>query len=181
MSPTMPDFKPTIMEQPSPINMSTSREGNARTQNEHHIAASTNAHGFSQDEWERELDIKLVFKYLRSRFSSRFSSSPSGAAPSHHLASPSSALDIAAKAARVRQHHPLLSSRPRTAERRAFKAMAPSSPVALRRAPSCASQSTRRSARRSSCSSRHYWDIGGSLGTGSVIASNGPMGSWGDV
>jgi hypothetical protein len=182
MSPTMPEFKPTIMQQTSPVNISNGREGDASEHDEHHMANPTNAHGFSQEEWERELDIKLVFKYLRSRFSSRFSSTPSSSAPSHHhLASPSSAQDMAAKAARVRQHHPLLSSRPRTAERRAFKVMSPSSPVALRRAPSCASQSTRRSARRSSCSSRHYWDIGGSLGTGSVIASNGPMGSWGDV
>jgi len=181
MSPTIPEFEPTVMHQASAIEISTSREANAPTQDEDHMTTPTTANGFSQDEWERELDIKLVFKYLRSRFSSRFSSTPSSSAPSHHLASSGSPQDMAAKAARVRQHHPLLSSRPRTAERRSFKAMSPSSPVALRRAPSCASQSTRRSARRSSCSSRHYWDIGGSLGTGSVIASNGPMGSWGDI
>ncbi|PTB74680.1 hypothetical protein M440DRAFT_6072 [Trichoderma longibrachiatum ATCC 18648] len=52
----------------------------------------------------------------------------------------------------------------------------------MRHHSSCASQSTRRSARRSSVSSRHYWDIGGSIGTGSMIAAapNAPMGSWGE-
>ena len=132
---------------------------------------------FTKEEWERELDIKLIFRYIRSRFTSRPNSSqPAG---SSHIAT-SSTQDTAAKAARVRQHHPLI-SRSRPTERRSFKAVAPSSPVALRHHSSCASQSTRRSARRSSCSSRHYWDIGGSLGTGSLIASNGPMGSWGEV
>jgi hypothetical protein len=180
LSPTMPEFKPTIMQQWSPVRNSTSRDAKAPTYDD--CGTPSNTHGFSQEEWERELDIKLVFKYLRSRISSRFSSAPSNTTTSCHHATPSTAPDIAAKAARVRQHHPLLSGRPRTTERRGFKAMTPSSPVGLRRAPSCASQSTRRSAaRRSSCSSRHYWDIGGSLGTGSVIASNGPMGSWGDL
>lgn len=131
---------------------------------------------FTKEEWEQDLDIKLVFKYLRSRFSSRFSSStpPVGAIPS-------TAQETAAKVARVRQHHPLIARTRPAAERRTFKATTPSSPVAMRHQSSCASQSTRRSARRSSCSSRHYWDIGGSLGTGSMIASNGPMGSWGEV
>ncbi|KAF7550965.1 hypothetical protein G7046_g7850 [Stylonectria norvegica] len=132
---------------------------------------------FTQEEWEKDLDIKLVFRYLRSRFLSHGSNAPpSGTA---HLAT-SSTQDTAAKVARVRQHHPLI-SRTRPVERRVFKATTPSSPVALRHASSCASQSTRRSARRSSVSSRHYWDIGGSLGTGSMVASNGPMGSWGEV
>lgn len=114
--------------------------------------------------------------------------------------------EAAAKVARVRQHHPLVgrgtSAARQTGERRpmpAFRNMnatggvnTPSSPILGMRhghahgtATSCASQSTRRSARRSSISSRHssrhYWDIGGSIGTGSMIASAGPMGSWGEV
>lgn len=116
-----------------------------------------------------------------------------------------SSQEAAAKVARVRQHHPLVgrgaSAARQTGERRppmpAFRNMsasggvaAPSSPILGMRhghgtATSCASQSTRRSARRSSISSRHssrhYWDIGGSIGTGSMIASAGPMGSWGEV
>ncbi|KAJ3472790.1 hypothetical protein NLG97_g10716 [Lecanicillium saksenae] len=88
--------------------------------------------------------------------------------------------DAAARVARVRQHHPLI-ARARPMERRPFRAVTPSSPIAARPRSSCASQSTRRSARRSSTSSRHYWDIGGSLGTGSMIGPQGPMGSWGEV
>ena len=150
---------------------------------------------FTQQEWEQDLDIKLVFRYLRSRFSSSKSSPPFHSGTSH-LAT-SSTQDAAAKAARIRQHHPLVShsshphshqhQRSRPTERRNFKAVTPGSPVAIRhhRSGSCASQSTRQSARRSSLSSRHssrhYWDIGGSIGTGSMIASTGPMGSWGDL
>ena len=133
---------------------------------------------FTKDEWEQDLDINLVFRYIKSRFASRSNNMPSSS--NAHLAT-SSTPDTAAKAARVRQHHPLISRTRPPIERRAFKATTPSSPVALRHHGSCASQSSRRSARRSSVSSRHYWDIGGSLGTGSVITPNGPMGSWGEV
>ncbi|KAI5467147.1 hypothetical protein BGZ63DRAFT_18452 [Mariannaea sp. PMI_226] len=133
---------------------------------------------FTQEEWERDLDAKLVFRYLRSRFTSSRASNPPSSGSMHIPAS--SSQDYAAKLARVRQHHPLV-SRMRPVERRTFKATTPTSPVTMRHPSSCASQSTRRSARRSSVSSRHYWDIGGSLGTGSMIASNGPMGSWGEV
>ncbi|KAI9900420.1 hypothetical protein N3K66_004682 [Trichothecium roseum] len=133
---------------------------------------------FTKDEWEQDLDINLVFRYIKSRFTSRSNNMPSSS--SAHLAT-STTQDTAAKAARVRQHHPLISRTRPPIERRAFKITTPSSPVAMRHHGSCASQSSRRSARRSSVSSRHYWDIGGSLGTGSVITPNGPMGSWGEV
>ncbi|RFU79766.1 hypothetical protein TARUN_2447 [Trichoderma arundinaceum] len=134
---------------------------------------------FTQEEWEQDIDIKLVFRYLVSRFTSR--PEPTLSAEMTTRPVPAKPQDAAAKAARVRQHHPL-TSRSRPNERRAFKATAPSSPVAMRHHSSCASQSTRRSARRSSVSSRHYWDIGGSIGTGSMIAApNAPMGSWGEV
>ena len=173
LSATIPDFQPT-MAQPTQ-NVQDSRQFTRRDSGS--SSGSSNA-TFTQEEWEQDLDIKLVFRYLRSRFSSRPSAPASGG--TSHLAT-SSTQDIAAKAARVRAHHPLVASRPRAVERRSFKATAPSSPVLLRHASSCASQSTRRSGRRSSCSSRHYWDIGGSLASGSVIASTGPMGSWGEV
>jgi hypothetical protein len=194
--PSMPQFQPTIPRPAQPIAIpgaqstvppldsaqSTVGDGN-----------SSNSLTFTQHEWEQDLDIRLVFRYLRSRFTpGRPSSAASFTSGTSHLAT-SSTQDAAAKAARVRQHHPLVShAHPqrgsRAADRRTFKATAgPSSPaVALRHASgSCASQSTRRSARRSSISSRHssrhYWDIGGSMGTGSIIASTGPMGTWGEV
>lgn len=175
--PSFPQFKPTM--QPSPHIDILGRSAGPSTETEHASRQDTPmSNVFTQEEWEKDLDMKLVFRYLRSRFMPR-TSNPPPPTPAH-LAT-SSSQDIAAKLARVRQHHPLVSRMRPAAERRTFKATTPSSPVAIRHPSSCASQSTRRSARRSSVSSRHYWDIGGSLGTGSVIASNGPMGSWGEV
>jgi hypothetical protein len=163
------DFRPTIQRAQT---MPESRKESAA------VEENTSANTFTKEEWEKDLDVKLVFRYICSRFNIRASSPPS-VSSSGNLAT-ANTQDAAAKAARVRQHHPL-TSRARPTERRTFKATTPSSPAKLRHQSSCASQSTRRSARRSSVSSRHYWDIGGSLGTGSMIASNGPMGSWGEL
>lgn len=183
-----PEFQPTLGTHVRPITIPGLRSldtAPAPLHGDTPLTSHGNGTTFTQDEWEQDLDIKLVFRYLRSRFT-RGSASSSPAAPpfsggTSHLAT-SSTQETAAKAARVRQHHPLVSRMRTATERRpSFKATAPASPVALRHASSCASQSTRRSARRSSVSSRHYWDIGGSVGTGSVIASAGPMGSWGEV
>ncbi|KAI1009650.1 hypothetical protein LB504_003350 [Fusarium proliferatum] len=174
---SFPQFKPTIQTSSQPINIHGRSEPSAEaTQTSRQDTPMSNT--FTQEEWEKDLDMKLVFRYLRSRFMPR-SSNPAPSTPAHLATSNSQ--DTAAKLARVRQHHPLVSRMRPPAERRTFKATTPGSPVAIRHPSSCASQSTRRSARRSSVSSRHYWDIGGSLGTGSVIASNGPMGSWGEV
>ncbi|KAI1085256.1 hypothetical protein F5B20DRAFT_567902 [Whalleya microplaca] len=170
----MPEFQPTIGTQVQPINIPRAQPSQILSQD------SSHGHTFTQEEWEQDLDIRIVFRYLRSRFMSRSSSSAGGVSGNPHLAT-SSTQDAAAKAARVRQHHPLL-SRSRAAERRKSKATTPSSPGLYRHASSCASQSTRRSIRKGSgSSSRHYWDIGGSVGTGSLIATTGPMGSWGEV
>ncbi|KAJ4157398.1 hypothetical protein NW754_009043 [Fusarium falciforme] len=175
---SFPQFQPTMQTAAQPIDI---RGRTAEPPAEPVQAPRQDTHMsnvFTQEEWERDLDMKLVFRYLRSRFMPRSNNPPPSTTT--HLAT-SSTQDIAAKLARVRQHHPLVSRMRPPTERRTFKATTPASPVALRHPSSCASQSTRRSARRSSVSSRHYWDIGGSLGTGSVIASNGPMGSWGEV
>ncbi|KAK5660081.1 hypothetical protein OQA88_13550 [Cercophora sp. LCS_1] len=187
---SMPQFQPTVSQ---PVDIRGARPtGPAPTMPSVTETATSEAPPtFTQQEWEQDLDIKLVFRYLRSRFTPSRPTSPPFSSGTSHLAT-SSTQDLAAKAARVRQHHPLISHshthhRPRPVERRTFKVTAPSSPVALRAAGSCASQSTRRSRRRDSVSSRHssrhYWDIGGSVGTGSIIVSTGPgpMGSWGEV
>lgn len=175
---SFPQFQPTVKVGSRPIDIPgrhTESSANPVRPLQQDVSMSNT---FTQEEWERDLDAKLVFRYLRSRFMDSGAAKPPASGPTHGAASTSQ--DFAAKLARVRQHHPLV-SRMRPVERRTFKATTPASPVAMRHASSCASQSTRRSARRSSVSSRHYWDIGGSLGTGSVIASNGPMGSWGEV
>jgi hypothetical protein len=131
---------------------------------------------FTKEEWEKQLDIKMVFRYLRSRFTSRPVSHLLYSRDVSHLAT-SSPQDAVARIARVRQHHPLVTKQ-KSAERRAFKVIVPSSPILHRRGSSCASQSTRKSARRNSGSSRHYWDINGSIGSGSLIAS---AGAWGEA
>ncbi|KAK3325801.1 hypothetical protein B0H66DRAFT_138890 [Apodospora peruviana] len=186
----IPQFKPTVAH---PVDIPGARPSESPTPTGPSVGdmSGTNTqHAFTQQEWEQDLDIKLVFRYFRSRFTPSRPSTPPFASGTSHLAT-SSTQDSAAKAARVRQHHPLVSHahahhRPRQGERRTFKVTTPSSPVALRHpSGSCASQSTRRSARRGSVSSRHssrhYWDIGGSIGAGSIVASTGPMGSWGEV
>ncbi|KAK1756825.1 hypothetical protein QBC47DRAFT_170176 [Echria macrotheca] len=186
--PSMPRFHPTA---PRPLKHQGGRPASTiATPSTVDAIPGDTPQSFTQQEWEQDLDIRLVFRYLRSRFGSSRPSSPPFASGTSHLAT-SSTQEHAAKAARVRQHHPLVSHshahhRPRPAERRTFKVTTPSSPVVLRHhGGSCASQSTRRSGRRGSVSSRHssrhYWDIGGSIGTGSIIASTGPMGSWGEV
>ncbi|KAL2021813.1 hypothetical protein VTK56DRAFT_6587 [Thermocarpiscus australiensis] len=189
---SVPHFKPTVGQPADMFDAQPSEPLTPPALSATDMTPSDAPQTFTQQEWEQDLDIRLVFRYLRSRFTSTRTSSPPFTAGTSHLAT-SSTQDLAAKAARVRQHHPLVSHghahgyhRPRPVERRTFKAATPSSPVAMRHPPgSCASQSTRRSARRSSISSRpssrHYWDIGGSIGTGSIIASTGPMGSWGEV
>ncbi|KAI0012325.1 hypothetical protein F4779DRAFT_85481 [Xylariaceae sp. FL0662B] len=172
----IPEFRPTIGTQVRPINIPQAQPSQAHSQKQ----VDNSGVSFTQEEWEQDLDIRLVFRYLRSRFMSRSSSATGGVSGNSHLAT-SGTQDAAAKAARVRQHHPLL-SRSRATERRKSKATTPSSPVLFRHASSCASPSTRRSMRRGSGStSRHYWDIGGSVGTGSLIVATGPMGSWGEV
>lgn len=151
----------------------------------------------TQADWERELDISVVFRYLRSRFTAKFQSSPTLSPTSDfitsgtaHLATASTA-DAAARAARVRQHHPLVTRQPITKDRRCsielrtWKATVPgrsASPVVVnhirRSSSSCASERLK----RNSGSSRHYWDFGNpSVGSGSLIASTGCMGSWGEV
>lgn len=208
---SLPPFQPTIFQAQAADGPGQAVAGEGAATGAGSAAQSTTAPSsagpsgpqtFTQDEWEQDLDIKLVFRYLRSRF---FSGPSGGAANTHghrhHLGLSSGSMnmnlqEVAAKVARVRQHHPLVGRSAGGRAVPAYRSMggsvaSPSSPIAGLRhghgvaATSCASQSTRRSARRSSMSSRHssrhYWDIGGSIGTGSMIASAGPTGSWGEV
>lgn len=193
-APTMPQFRPTLQTVPHSQPMDIPRARSLETP-----AEGDAAHGpgtFTQQEWEQDLDIKLVFRYLRSHFTSSRAANSASVSQTHSHSAVSPDVASARAAARVRQHHPLVGVR--THQRRtSFKVSGgPSAPSQVvhthhaRHASSCASQSTRRSGRRGSLSvssrhsSRHYWDIGagpGSIGTGSIIASTGPMGSWGEV
>lgn len=199
--PTLLQFQPTLQSVPHsrPMDIPRTRSMDTTSESPDRAAGS-----FTQQEWEQDLDIRVVFRYLRNRFTSSRAASSSSTPAAHHAHAShqsSSSPDIAAAraAARVRQHHPLVHQR-----RKSFKVSGgpsvPSQVINLQHHHhhahahgSCASQSTRRSGRKGSLSvsssrqsSRHYWDIGaggaaGSIGTGSLIASTGPMGSWGEV
>lgn len=179
--PALPQFQPTLQSVPHsrPMDIPGARNAEGSTD----ASAGNNSGSFTQQEWEQDLDIKLVFRYLRNRFTSSRPSQPSSQPP----ISPETA--AARAAARVRQHHPLVHQR-----RKSFKVSGgPSVPSQIVHPHgSCASQSTRRSGRRGSLSvsssrhsSRHFWDIGvaagGSVCSGSLVASTGPMGSWGEL
>ncbi|KAL4807291.1 hypothetical protein BDV18DRAFT_115423 [Aspergillus unguis] len=147
-------------------------------------------HQHEKEYWERELDIMMVFRYLRSRFGRR----PSN--PDVHNTRRASQ-DASRRAAIIRQHHPLVArahSRSQAQMRRQSSQYSGptgvSSPVLrqhIRRpSSSCASQSAKMSAissrRTLTGSSRNYWDIGGSVDSGSAIApAPAGIGAWGDV
>ena len=189
----MPEFHPTIGTQTRPIDVAHAHSHARRSSTHTHAsaAAAQDPATFTQEEWEQDLDIRLVFRYLRSRFMPR-ASGGSGAGNSHHhhhhhhhshshshshshghhlhttpngSTTSASTQDIAAKAARIRQHHPLIAAaaaRSRlptgatanvttttatAAATAAATAQAAQPPVIFRAGPasSCASQSTRRS------------------------------------
>jgi hypothetical protein len=149
-----------------------------------------------QEYWERELDVKMVFNFLVKRFSSRRSNMTSPRAkstgaptlPRRDSASAASTEAVSARrAAIIRQNHPLVgrntdrvptsSSHTRDIRRKeAFRQQVshPTTSAAarqtLRSSSSCASQSTKKS-KRSSGSGRHFWDMSGSVGSGSVLAA----------
>lgn len=132
--------------------------------------------------WERDLDIMIVFRYLWNRFGRR-GSTEQNYAPRH--------IDPSRRAAIIRQHHPLVAraqSRTQAQDRRQSQRSATysgtgiSSPLLRqhfrRPSSSCASQSKLSglsSKRTLTGSSRNYWDIGGSVESGSAVVG------WGDV
>lgn len=149
-----------------------------------------------QEYWERELDVMVVFRYLRTRFSRRgYMASDTDFASSTRRPP---LQDPSRRAAIIRQHHPLVAraySRPQTQSRRVSQlsgvsgAAGISSPLLrphLRRtSSSCASQSAKISAissrRTLTGSSRNYWDIGGSVDSGSAIGVGAGLGTWGEA
>ncbi|KAJ5054915.1 uncharacterized protein L3040_001177 [Drepanopeziza brunnea f. sp. 'multigermtubi'] len=187
-----PQFRPTLQTEPVSIPISSTSFAPSLLLDEDATPRATSpiSQPLTREEWERDLDIKMVFRYLHLRFASKFNfASPAATlnlttVGTSHLATASTA-DTAARAARVRQHHPLVKSgeRRRSNERRTWRASVPvsGSPVLRRGSSSCASENMSGNAKaRNSGSSRHYWDFGGqSVGSGSLIASTGAMGSWG--
>jgi hypothetical protein len=123
--------------------------------------------------WERELGVKMIFRFLKNRFSSGATAKQ----PAPPFPSSTPAQESARRAAIIRQHHPLVARAHQSPAR-----LRRESRTLVRRASSCASESVKSSRRpslaRSNGSSRNYWDLGGSMGSGSIIASGG---MWGEV
>jgi hypothetical protein len=154
-----------------------------------------------RDYWEKDLDVNMVFKFLKSRFSSDSapdadarlisndifgdplnlsdsqnpdSNNSTSAQFSSRRVSNTSAF-TAHRAAIIRQHHPLASASTRRRERQTAPHLHGGIVRRTTKATSsCASQSTKKSKRTGS--SRNYWDLGGSVGSGPT-----GVGAWGDV
>lgn len=144
--------------------------------------------------WERELDVKMVFKYLKDRFNPALTMTPDPANTAIQQPAPSKSTIVfqkdssARRAAIIREHHPLVVARTQA------RARTHRSPAQIRRdsrltarrgSSSCASESLKGSRKGAagfrSGSSRNYWDLGGSGnggGSGSLVASGGMMGAW---
>lgn len=135
--------------------------------------------------WERDLDVKMIFNFLVKRFTSRRSVTPT---PTHRSSiTTDDDAASARRAAMIRNNHPLVgrttdrglptssAGQSREAKRRestTYRTHFNPSAVrqkTLRSSSSCASQSTKKS-KRSGSSNRNYWDLGGSVGSGSVLA-----------
>ncbi|GAD99213.1 hypothetical protein ANI_1_630104 [Paecilomyces variotii No. 5] len=155
--------------------------------------------------WERELDVMMVFRYIRNRFGrGNDNNNVNSSARRRANSSLYSAQDPSHRAAIIRQHHPLVArahARSQTQFQRQIHLHTQSSsgitapagttsPILQHRfrrpSSSCASQSTKVSTKRhlaglGSGSSRNYWDIGGSVGSGSAVLSTAGIGAWGEV
>jgi hypothetical protein len=183
-------FEPTMPQHPHPSEPDTSLWGIEEEPIQ--LTATEAARAKEEREyWERDIDVGMIFSYLRRRFAS---ASPPLQAPAP-ASGPLPALwatstESQRRAEQIRRQHPLVS---RAAERAASQSKRRDS--LLRRhqmqkrgtgSSSCASQSTKRSRRsRDAGSSRHYWDFGYSA-TGSVVTSGGghgesAVGGWGEV
>ncbi|MCJ1296224.1 hypothetical protein MMC34_007790 [Xylographa carneopallida] len=137
------------------------------------------------DYWERTPDLKTVFTYLQHRFSSQQRSMTTTARPDIATANTADSLR---RAALIRQHHPLVSHSAKAHEKRLLRKSfilhhnTRQQSASLKRAgTSCASLSTKKSKRDASEGSRNYWDIGGSIGSGSGICKFSGTGAWGEV
>ncbi|KAF2445603.1 hypothetical protein P171DRAFT_318917, partial [Karstenula rhodostoma CBS 690.94] len=138
-----------------------------------------------QEYWERELDVKMVFNFLLKRFSSRRSSISSQ--PRRGSSAPTVGEEAedpqasARRAAIIRHNHPLVNraresvptgSGSKKREGATYKTYYHQPPSlrnqVLKSSSSVTSQSTKKS-KRSGGSGRNYWDLGGSVGSGSVI------------
>ncbi|EMC95854.1 hypothetical protein BAUCODRAFT_506718 [Baudoinia panamericana UAMH 10762] len=149
-----------------------------------------------REHWERDIDINMLFSYLKRRFAS----TPLPPPPEPHMTPHSGPLPASwttttsalgtspeslRRADQIRRQHPLVSRAAAESRRRdSLLRRHHLQQIMQKRAgsSSCASQSTKRS--RRSNSSRHYWLEGsvapaGSIGSGAAMSSG--LGGWGEV
>ncbi|KAF2173711.1 hypothetical protein M409DRAFT_15985 [Zasmidium cellare ATCC 36951] len=198
-------FPPTIPQSPLP-QTETTDSSLWGIEEEPDEAADENLVALQQEReyWEKDVDVKMIFNYLKTRFSSAATEDAptaaeesSGPLPASWVTSTAgpSALSTSPEGLRraeiIKQQHPLVS---RAAERaRATAAQTRRRDSLLRRhqmqtlmlkrtgSSSCASQSTKRSRHTRSGSSRHYWDLGQTSSVGSGHAMSSALGGWGEV
>lgn len=181
-STTTPIFHPTLDERHKSANLDFGHAALWGIEEE-----SANSLSATQDReyWEQTPSIRTIFRLLHQHFTARrrpllTSSTTSSSKPSN-VATTSTA-DSMRRAAVIRQQHPLVSRQGarRSATGNLFghthRHPNLSSPLFKRSESSCASISARKS-KRGSGSSRNYWDLRGSVGSGSM----GGMGFWGEV
>ncbi|MCJ1285687.1 hypothetical protein MMC26_005028 [Xylographa opegraphella] len=177
-----PQFAPTLGRRK--LSSSSASEYAARWGIEEHEDPSPTP-TFDTQYWERTPDLKSVFSYLQRRFRSQQRSVSNNVRPNIATANTPESLR---RAALIRQHHPLVSHSAHAYERRLLRknfvlhhGTPQQSPSLKRAGTSCGSLSTKKSKRDASEGSRNYWDIGGSIGSGSGVATFGGLGGWGEV
>ena len=129
--------------------------------------------------WERELDIKMVFRFLRGRLLS----GPNSNDPEAFSQPGASGISSERRADAIRRHHPLVARNRRLSIDKFVRQNRLQNP--RRSLSNCATESLqgrqRSSLARSKDSTHNYWDLGASIGSGSVMMSSGVMGAWGEV
>ncbi|KAL8733455.1 MAG: hypothetical protein Q9166_002081 [cf. Caloplaca sp. 2 TL-2023] len=181
-----PLFNPTLNERPK---SASSDFGHAALWGIEEEPAYTLDATQERDYWEQTPSIRTIFRLVHQHLTARrrplLTSSTFGSAKASNVATTSTA-DSVRRAAIIRQHHPLVSRQAAKRSTTSNKLSLShrhhgsypnlSSPLFRRSESSCASISVRKS-KRGSGSSRNYWDIKGSVGSGSM----GGMGVWGEV
>ncbi|KAI9889874.1 MAG: hypothetical protein M1814_004709 [Vezdaea aestivalis] len=165
-TPSTPHFAPTL---PFSVDKSSLFSSPPIQHPDHDLA-------FERDYWERDLDVKMVFGFIRRRFSSAANNAPSATARPTSQGNPLT-MPAAARAALIRAQHPLASRGQEAVHQRRRSGSARLGRGLVARRSSCRSLSVRSSS--ISGSSRNFWDLGGSVGGAS--AGGAGVGAWGEA
>ncbi|KAI4288394.1 MAG: hypothetical protein L6R35_002344 [Caloplaca aegaea] len=176
-------FKPTLEERPR---SAASEFGHAALWGiEEEPAVDKLPATQDREYWEQTPSIRTIFRLIHQHFTARrrplLTTGNFNSSKASNVATTSTA-DSLRRASVIRQHHPLVSRqharRTNTMNQQRSSHSRPnlSSPLFKRSEGSRASMSSRKS-KRGSGSSRNFWDIGGSIGSGSL----GGNGVWGGV